>query len=197
MTSPNQALMAQMTACRVCAAHLPLGPKPIVRVSSAQARIVIISQAPGTRAHVSGVPWDDASGVRLRAWMGLEAVQFYNEDVVAILPMGFCYPGKSAGGDAPPRPECAPIWHDHALALLPHRQLTLLIGAYANARYLGKARAATLGQTVQNWREHVRSGFFPLVHPSPRNQSWRRANPWYEKEIIPELQNQIAIALSR
>ena len=191
MINPNQALMAQMAACRVCAAHLPLGPKPIARVSCADARILIISQAPGTKAHASGIPWDDASGVRLRRWMGLEPAAFYDERTIAILPMGLCYPGKVKCGDAAPRSECAPLWHDRALALLPNVQLTILIGAYAMSRYLGTNRGKTLTQTVQNWQSYMAEGFFPLVHPSPRNQMWLKNNLWFEAEIVPALQERV------
>jgi uracil-DNA glycosylase len=191
---PNLALMAEMAACRVCAAHLPLGPRPVARVSSPQARILIIGQAPGTKVHASGVPWDDASGHRLRGWMGLSPEVFYDEQVVAILPMGLCYPGKAKGGDAPPRPECAPLWHDRALTLLPNRRLTILIGAYAIARFLGDKRGATLGDTVQNWQDHIANSYFPLVHPSPRNQIWLKTNPWFEAEIVPALQEAVRAA---
>ncbi len=184
---PNLDLMAEMAACRVCAATLPLGPRPIARVSSPQARILIIGQAPGTKVHASGVPWDDASGQRLRGWMGLAPEVFYDERFVAILPMGLCYPGKAKGGDAPPRPECAPLWHDRALALLPSRRLTILIGSYAIARYLSQKRGSTLAQTVKNWREHLADGYFPIVHPSPRNQQWLKSSPWFEQEVVPAL----------
>jgi uracil-DNA glycosylase len=193
-TNPNLALMAEMSACRVCASHLPLGPRPVARVSSPQARILIIGQAPGTKVHASGVPWDDASGARLRGWMGLTPELFYHERVVAILPMGLCYPGKAKGGDAPPRRECAPLWHDRALGLLPNRRLMILIGAYALSRYLGDKQGATLGETVRNWREHIANGYFPLVHPSPRNHIWLKNNPWFEAEIVPALNEAVRAA---
>jgi uracil-DNA glycosylase len=188
----NTALMSEIAKCRECEPHLPLGARPIARIASAQARILIIGQAPGTKVHASGIPWDDASGKRLRQWMGVEAEVFYDQTKIAILPMGLCYPGRAKGGDAPPRPECAPLWHPRALSALLNRQLTLLVGSYALARYLGEHRSATLSETVRDWQKHMESGFFPLVHPSPRNQIWLRANPWFESEIVPELAAQVA-----
>jgi uracil-DNA glycosylase len=133
------------------------------------------------------VPWDDASGARLRGWMGLSREVFYDERVIAILPMGLCYPGKAKGGDAPPRRECAPLWHDRALAVLPNRRLTILIGSYAIERYLGDKRGKTLAHNVMAWREHMANGYFPIVHPSSRNQIWLRSNPWFELEVVPAL----------
>ena len=194
--SDNQILMTQIRACTVCADSLPLGPKPIIRARDPAARIVLISQAPGTRAHASGVPWNDASGRRLRDWMGLDATTFHDESQVAILPIGLCYPGKGKGGDAPPRPECAPLWHEKVLQHLPERRLTILIGAYAQARYLGPSRKSNLGKTIMAWRDYIGDGFLPLVHPSPRNQGWLKQNPWFEAELVPELKVQINEALS-
>jgi uracil-DNA glycosylase len=194
--SDNQILMTQIRACTVCAESLPLGPKPIIRAKGPAARIVLISQAPGTRAHASGVPWNDASGRRLRDWMGLDATIFHDESQVAILPMGLCYPGKGKGGDAPPRPECAPLWHEKVLQHLPKRRLTILIGAYAQARYLGSSRKSNLGETLRAWRDYIGDGFLPLVHPSPRNQGWLKQNPWFEAELVPELKVQVIEALS-
>jgi uracil-DNA glycosylase len=192
----NQELMREVRACRHCCEHLPLGPRPIVRATHSNASIVLIGQAPGTKVHASGIPWDDASGKRLRGWLGLDADSFYDESQIAIMPMGFCYPGKTKGGDAPPRPECAPLWHDQILAALPHRRLTLLIGSYALAKYLGPKRTNTLAETVLAWRNHVEDGFFPLVHPSPRNQNWLKQNPWFEAELVPELQARVKAVLA-
>lgn len=188
-------LMTEIRACTVCAESLPLGPKPIIRAADSSARIVLISQAPGTKAHASGVPWADASGRRLRDWMGLDAAIFHDESQVAILPMGLCYPGKDKGGDAPPRPECAPLWHDKVLQHLPKRRLTILIGAYAQARYLGPSRKSSVRTTLIAWRDYVGDGFFPLVHPSPRNQVWLKQNPWFEAELVPELKLNVIAAL--
>ena len=185
-------LLTDITACKACAAHLPLGPRPVVRASDTRAKILIIGQAPGTKVHASGVPWDDASGKRLRDWMGVTPEQFYDESRFAIMPMGFCYPGRGKGGDNPPRPECAPLWHARLRTALPNIKLTLLIGTYAQAHYLGARRKATLGQTVQAWRDYINEGFLPLVHPSPRNQIWLKRNPWFETEIVPYLKAHVA-----
>ncbi len=141
--------------------------------------------------HASGVPWDDASGDRLRTWLGLTSERFYDERLVAIVPMGFCYPGRGASGDLPPRPECAPLWHEAVLGHLTQVRLTLLIGRYAQARYLGAGCGATLAETVRDWRRHLSSGFLPLVHPSPRNQLWLRKNPWFERELVPALRARV------
>jgi len=188
-------LLDDVAACTVCAAHLPLGPRPVVRVSDPRARILIIGQAPGTKVHASGIPWDDASGHRLRNWLGVTPAQFYDESLFAVMPMGFCYPGRSKAGDNPPRPECAPLWHDRIRATLPDIRLTLLIGAYAQNRYLGDQRKATLTDTVRSWRGYINSGYLPLVHPSPRNQIWLKRNPWFEAEVAPYLKTAIATAL--
>ncbi len=185
-------LFDDIAACRLCEAYLPLGPRPVLRASNPAARVLIIGQAPGIKVHASGVPWDDASGKRLRAWMGVTAEDFYDQARFAIMPMGFCYPGRGKGGDNPPRPECAPLWHAKVRALLPNVRLTLLIGAYAQAYYLGNRRKPTLSDTVRAWRDYVGDGFMPLVHPSPRNQRWLRNNPWFEAEIVPYLQQHIA-----
>lgn len=188
-------LLAEVRACTVCAGYLPLGPRPIVRLAE-EARILVVGQAPGTKVHASGIPWDDASGKRLRAWMGLEADAFYDETRIAIVPMGFCYPGKGSGGDMPPRPECAPLWHQRLLEHLPNRKLTLLIGQYAQEYYLSERRKATLGETVRAWEEYLPSGYMPLVHPSPRNGIWLSKNPWFEAEVVPSLQSVVQAALN-
>lgn len=187
--APLERLVTEIRACTLCSEHLPLGPRPVVRLGSS-AKLLIIGQAPGTKVHASGVPWDDASGERLRAWMNLEKEIFYDTARIAIMPMGFCYPGRGKGGDLPPRPECAPRWHDRVRALLPEVRLTLLIGQYAQARYLD-TRGQTLEQTVQNWRQHLALGFLPLPHPSPRNTLWLRKRPWFEEEVVPVLQAEL------
>ena len=188
-------LVEEIRTCRVCAEHLPLGPRPVLRVGDGRGRILIIGQAPGTKVHASGVPWDDASGERLRGWLGIDREAFYDEDQFAIMPMGFCYPGRKGGGDAPPRPECAPLWHDRVLAHLPRRRLTLLVGAYAQARYLGDSRSTTLTDTVANWRAHAKRGMFALVHPSPRNVAWLKRNAWFEADVVPALREGVRRAL--
>ena len=181
-------LLKEVRACRTCETHLPLGPRPVLRASRS-ARILIIGQAPGTKVHESGIPWDDASGKRLRDWMQISAGRFYDEKETAIIPMGFCYPGKGKSGDLPPRPECAELWHEKLLAGLPNLQLRLLIGKYAQDYYLGTKRQS-LAQTVQNWKDYL-PDYFPLPHPSPRNIRWFRLNPWFESEVIPSLRDKI------
>jgi uracil-DNA glycosylase len=159
------------------------------------ARIVIIGQAPGTKVHNSGIPWDDASGKNLRLWMDMSPDVFYDTSKIAIVPMGFCYPGKGNGGDLPPRPECAPTWHQVLLDQLPEIRLTLLIGKYAQDYYLGKARKKNLTETVRSYEEFM-PDFFPLVHPSPRNIRWQKNNPWFVEDVIPELRQIVYGALS-
>lgn len=179
-------LKISIEACRICEQHLALGPRPVVRFAQ-NSRILVIGQAPGTKVHNSGIPWDDASGKRLRAWMRLSEEDFYNEEKIAIVPMGFCYPGRGKSGDLPPRPECAPQWHQSILDHLPKLRLTLLIGQYAQKYYLQSQRKTTLTQTVQNFEAYLPE-FFPLVHPSPRNQIWMKKNPWFETRVVPKLQ---------
>jgi uracil-DNA glycosylase len=178
-------LLASIRACAVCAVHLPAGPRPIVRFSDT-ARLVIIGQAPGARVHASGIPWGDASGERLRDWTGLAEGVFYDAAKVALIPMGFCYPGTGASGDLPPRPECAPLWHPRILARLPADRLTLLVGSYAQKYYLAGAKRRTLTEIV---RDFAASGpaFFPLPHPSWRSGIWMTRNPWFASDIVPAL----------
>ncbi|MGY3265940.1 uracil-DNA glycosylase family protein [Lysobacter sp. HA35] len=187
------ALLHSIRACRLCEAHLPLGPRPVLR-ASATSRLLIVGQAPGTRVHASGVPWDDVSGRRLRDWLQVDTDTFYDEARVAIVPMGFCYPGRAGSGDAPPRPECRATWHGQLLPLLPNVGLTLLIGQYAQAYFLGERRKATLTDTVRAWREYE-PNVIPLPHPSPRNVAWFKANPWFEAEILPTLRERVRLLL--
>lgn len=187
------ALLAEIRACTLCAAHLPAGPRPIVQFSGT-ASIVIIGQAPGTRVHASGVPWDDASGERLREWTGLTPAMFYDPAKVALVPMGFCYPGTGTSGDLPPRPECAPTWHDKLRAHLPDVRLTLLVGSYAVARY-GGAGKASLSDRVMTGPSRT-DGYLPLPHPSWRSQSWTKARPWFETDILPFLRRAVTEALT-
>lgn len=178
-------LLDDVRRCRACEAELPLGPRPVVQASES-ARILVVGQAPGLRVHRSGIPWDDASGERLRDWTGLSGATFYDASKVAILPMGFCYPGRGKGGDLPPRPECAQLWTRQLLALMPNIELTLLIGLYAQRYFLGPRRKTSLTATVEAWREYAPT-LFPLPHPSPRNTPWLRRNDWFEKNLLSEL----------
>lgn len=196
-SEPSRALaevLARVRACRVCAAHLPLGPRPVLRASGS-ARLLIVGQAPGTRVHETGIPWNDRSGDRLRAWLGVDRETFYDEARIAIVPMGFCYPGTDAkGGDLPPRPECAPLWHPEIAPHLPRIGLTLLIGQYAQRYYLGPRRKATMTETVAAWREYL-PDYLPLPHPSWRNTAWLKRNPWFETELLPELRERVRALL--
>jgi len=169
---------------------LPLGPRPIVRVS-ASVRILIVGQAPGTRVHETGIPWNDPSGDRLRSWLELTRDQFYDELRIAIIPMGYCYPGRNArGGDLPPRKECAALWLSRLLEHLPDRKLTLLVGGYAQRHYLGKRVKASLTETVRGWREYG-PDYIPLPHPSFRNLRWLKQNLWFEAEVLPVLREAV------
>ncbi|MFQ5784328.1 MAG: uracil-DNA glycosylase family protein [Alphaproteobacteria bacterium] len=188
-------LLAEVRACRACAAHLPLGPRPVLRAEST-ARLLIVGQAPGTRVHASGIPWNDPSGDRLREWMEIDRDTFYDAARIAILPMGFCYPGRDAsGGDRPPRPECAPLWHVQLGALLPEIELTLLVGRYAQAYYLGERNGATVTETVRTWRGLLPE-FLPLPHPSWRTRGWAARNPWFGTEVVPALRARVEALLS-
>jgi uracil-DNA glycosylase len=193
--SEVEELLAQIRACRVCAGHLPAGPRPIIQLG-AGAHIVIIGQAPGSKVHASGVPWDDPSGDRLRDWTGLSRDEFYDPGKVALVPMGFCYPGAGEGGDLPPRPECAPLWHERALGLLPADRLTLLVGAYAQARYRPAGRRRSMTEAVRRFAEHG-EGAFPLPHPSWRSRLWMKNNPWFEAEVAPALRTMVRRRLGR
>lgn len=193
-TKPLPLLLDEVRACTICAPHLAAGPRPVLTAHS-RARILIIGQAPGRRVHETGVPWDDPSGERLRDWLGVDRETFYDEEHIALLPMGFCYPGKGKSGDLPPRPECAATWHAPLLEHLDRVQLTLLIGQYAQAHYLGERRAKTLTQTVERWRDYL-PRYLPLPHPSPRNNLWLRKNPWFAEQVLPHLRSRIDEALA-
>ena len=183
-------LEAEIAACRLCQSHLPHGVRPVVSFS-ASARLCIIGQAPGSKVHESGIPWDDASGDRLREWTGLTKDQMYDPQQVALVPMGFCYPGKASGGDKPPRRECAPQWHGRVLDVLPDDRLTLLVGTYAQAHYLPGVRKLSMTERVRTFREYL-PHFFPLPHPAWRSTIWMRQHPWFETDVLPELRNAIA-----
>mgnify|MGYP001822809676 CR=1 FL=1 len=183
-------LLSDIRGCEVCKNHLPLGPRPIV-AAHPDAKIVIIGQAPGTKVHKSGVPWDDPSGRQLRKWMGVTDAMFYDETKIALIPMGFCYPGKGKSGDLPPRKECAPLWHGPMLDKMPKLELVLLIGMYAQKYYLGKKVKKTLTETVASFETYLPK-YLPLPHPSPRNRYWLTKNPWFGERVLPELQQRIS-----
>ncbi len=179
------ALLKDIKNCTICEKHLPLGPRPVA-TAHPESKIIIIGQAPGTKVHASGIPWDDASGKELRRWLDLTPEEFYDTKNIAIVPMGFCYPGKGKSGDLPPRTECAPQWHEALLSKMPKMELILLIGMYSQKYYLGDAAKRTLTETVQNYEEYLPK-YLPLPHPSPRNRIWMRRNPWFETDILPIL----------
>lgn len=189
-----ETLLGEIRACRLCEAQLPLAPRPVLRASTT-ARLLIVGQAPGTKVHASGIPWDDASGQRLRAWLDMDADTFYDAARIAIVPMGFCYPGKAGGGDAPPRPECRATWHPQLLPMLKGVRLTLLISQYAQAHFLRERRRATLTATVAAYADYLPQ-FFALPHPSPRNIGWFKANLWFERDAVPALREQVREALA-
>jgi uracil-DNA glycosylase len=185
------ALYAEIRACTVCAPYLPLGPRPVLR-GKASARLLIISQAPGTKVHETGLSFDDRSGDRLRQWLGIDRETFYDEARIAILPMGLCYPGRSdGGGDFPPRRECAPLWHKRVLGVLPRIELTLLVGSYAIAYYLAAAKRRSMTETVSAWRDFL-PRYLPLPHPSWRSMMFEQRNPWFEAELLPELRRRVS-----
>ncbi len=186
--TPLAHLLQQVHQCRQCESALPLGANPVLQAGTG-ARLLIIGQAPGTRVHYSSMPWNDPSGERLRDWLIMDKSRFYNPEQVAIVPMGFCYPGKGSSGDLPPRPECAPTWHQQLLALLPDIELTLLIGQYAQKNYLSGV-PGSVTETVRSWQRWA-PGYFPLPHPSPRNTLWLQRNPWFTEEVLPALRARI------
>lgn len=193
-TAALDRLVSEVRACTHCAAHLPYAPHPVLRVS-ATARLLVIGQAPGIKVHRSGIPWNDASGKRLRHWMQLNEETFYDTARVAIVPMGMCYPGKGSSGDLPPRPECAPLWHRRLLALMPRIELIVLVGSYAVNAYLPEAKRRNLSETLKQWPDAL-PRYFPLVHPSPRNQLWLRNNAWFETEAVPALRERVQQVLA-
>ncbi|MCC7325305.1 MAG: uracil-DNA glycosylase family protein [Burkholderiales bacterium] len=188
-------LLVAVRACRACADQLPLGPRPVLRAHAA-ARILIVGQAPGLRVHTTGIPWDDPSGARLREWMGVDEATFYDDSRIAIIPMGYCYPGRGDGGDKAPRRECSELWLDRLLEKLPRRELTLLIGTYAQQHFLGGGRKHSLAETTRAWRDYA-PDYIPLPHPSPRNQPWFKRHPWFEQDLLPVLRTRIAALVAR
>ncbi len=186
-------VLDEIRQCDYCKQDLPLGPRPVVSAHP-DSKIVIIGQAPGTKVHASGIPWDDASGKQLRKWLNVSDNDFYDVTKFAIIPMGFCYPGKGKTGDLPPRPECAPKWHATLLEKLPKVRLILLIGMYAQKYYLGNTAKRTLTETVNHYQDYLPK-YLPLPHPSPRNRFWLTKNPWFETHVVSELQNTVAEVL--
>lgn len=182
-------LFIKIQQCEVCKEYLPLGPKPVVQLG-AFSKIIIIGQAPGKRAHETGIPWNDASGRKLRAWLNVDEATFYNPAIFSILPMAFCYPGKGISGDLAPRPACAPLWHPEVFTYFNEKPLILLIGQYAQRFYLKKDFKGSLTENVRSYAAYL-PAYFPLPHPSPRNQHWVKLNPWFKEEVIPELQKQV------
>ncbi len=183
-------LLKEIRDCRLCEEHLPLGPRPVLQAHP-QASILIAGQAPGRKVHETGVPFNDPSGARLRDWMGIDEKIFYDPKKIALLPMGFCYPGTGTSGDLPPRPECAEAWRKSLLNELPRIRLTLAIGQYAQKYHLGAQRKKNLTETVRAWKDYWKQGLIPLPHPSPRNNIWLRKNPWFEKEVLPTLRTRV------
>lgn len=193
-TSSLTSLLTQIRACTLCASHLPLGPRPVLQMH-ASARLLIASQAPGRKVHETGVPFNDASGERLRAWLGISREVFYDVRQVAIVPMGFCFPGTGKAGDLPPRPECAPAWREPLLARLKKLELTIIIGRYAQAWHL-PAQGASLTESVQAWQANWPHTVV-LPHPSPRNNLWLKRNPWFERDLLPVVRSRVAQLLAQ
>lgn len=187
-------LLAEIRACRICAPALRHEPRPAIRAATT-ARLIITGQAPGNRVHETGLSWNDRSGDRLREWTGLAWEDFYDETKIALMSMGFCFPGTVKGADLPPRKECAPLWHDRLRAEMPKARLTLLVGSYAQARYLPQARKLTLEQRVRGFKGFLQEGYFPLPHPSWRTTGWIKQRPWFTQDVLPALKAAVAAAL--
>ena len=190
-----KSLLTRIRNCKECEKHLELGANPIIAAST-KSKIIIIGQAPGRIVHQTGIPWNDKSGDNLRNWLGVDKTAFYNEHIFALVPMGFCYPGKGRSGDLPPREECAPLWHQKLLKLMADRKLILLIGQYAQNYYLQDRCKNTLTDTVKNFRSYLPE-YMPLPHPSPRNNIWQAKNKWFEAEVLPVLKEKIKTVMMK
>jgi uracil-DNA glycosylase len=186
-------LLSEVRACTACAQHLPCGPRPVLQADAA-AKLLIAGQAPGSKVHATGIPFDDASGQRLRAWLDIDSATFYDASKIAILPMGFCYPGKGKSGDLPPRAECAPLWREPLLERLTQLELSVVVGQYAQAHHLPEE--VSLTEAVRHWRRHW-PRVIALPHPSPRNNLWLKRHPWFEAEVVPALQQRVREILGR
>lgn len=190
-----QDLLLEIKNCTICADKLELGTNPIL-AAHPESKVVIIGQAPGVIVHRTSIPWDDKSGERLRQWLSVDKSTFYDPKKIALIPMGFCYPGKGKTGDLPPRPECAPTWHDLLFSKMNKSKLIILIGAYAQAYYLKESKRKTLTETVKNYSDYLPE-YFVLPHPSPRNNIWMKKNPWFEMDLLPQLKESVDNALNR
>lgn len=186
-------LIEEIKQCTICKDHLPHGPRPVLQFNE-QSKVVIIGQAPGSKVHKTGIPWDDQSGKLLRSWLQCTEEEFYNPDLFALIPMGFCYPGKGKSGDLPPRPECAETWQDQVFEQLKSKKLIVLIGQYAQKHYLGNQAKKNLTETVFHWSEYLPT-YFPIPHPSPRNRFWFQKNQWFNDEALPHFQSLVGDAL--
>ncbi len=193
MTQSLARLVKEIRSCTLCTEYLPLGPRPIIQVSST-AKILIVGQAPGSRVHETGIPFNDPSGDRLREWMGIDKEIFYDDKEIALVPMGFCFPGTGKSGDLPPRPECAATWRVQLLEQLPNIKLTIVVGQYAQAWHLDQGNKANLTETVVAWKINWPKAI-PLPHPSPRNNIWLKKNPWFEEEVLPSLRRKVKAVL--
>lgn len=192
--SPLDLLLAEIRGCTLCQDFLPLGPRPVLAARES-CRILIIGQAPGIRVHQSGIAWNDPSGNRLREWMNIDSRTFYDESQIAIVPMGFCYPGTGKTGDLPPRPECAPLWHPRLMEQLPQIELTLLLGQYAQKNVLADRLGKNMTETVRHWEAFAPS-HLPMPHPSPRNNRWLKKNPWFQRDVLPWLRDRVQAILN-
>ena len=188
-------LKQAISKCEICKDHLPLGPRPVCSFSST-AKVLVVGQAPGTKVHESGIPWDDKSGERLREWMNVSPKEFYDTSKFAIVPMGFCYPGRGKSGDNPPRKECAPLWHEKIIQQLPELKVIMLIGKYAQDYYIKETKKRTLTSTVEHFEEYLPK-YMVLPHPSPRNNIWLKRNDWFEKYVVPKMRSELGKVISR